>query len=59
MKFDYVIGNPPYQQESNGANANDAPIYHYFYDAAFKVSDKAELISVHPTFRVIRQSWRA
>jgi type II restriction enzyme len=45
MKFDFVIGNPPYQQESNGANANDAPIYHYFYDAAFKVSDKAELIS--------------
>ncbi|MGN1254314.1 MAG: Eco57I restriction-modification methylase domain-containing protein, partial [Prevotella sp.] len=45
MKFDFVIGNPPYQQESNGANANDTPIYHYFYDAAFKVSDHVELIS--------------
>lgn len=45
MKFDFVIGNPPYQQESNGANANDTPVYHYFYDAAFKVANKVELIS--------------
>lgn len=45
MKFDFVIGNPPYQQESIGANANDTPIYHYFYDAAFKVADAVELIS--------------
>ena len=45
MKFDFVIGNPPYQQESVGANANDTPIYHYFYDAAYKVADKVELIS--------------
>ncbi len=45
MKFDYVIGNPPYQQESVGANANDTPIYHYFYEEAFKVSQTVELIS--------------
>jgi len=45
MKFDFIIGNPPYQQESNGANANDTPIYHYFYDATFKIADKVELIS--------------
>lgn len=43
--FDFCIGNPPYQQESNGANANDTPVYHYFYDAAFEVSDKVELIT--------------
>lgn len=45
MKFDFAIGNPPYQQESNGANANDTPVYHYFYDAAYAVANKVELIS--------------
>lgn len=43
--FDFVIGNPPYQIESNGANANDTPVYHLFYDSAFEVSDKVELIT--------------
>lgn len=45
MKFKYVIGNPPYQEESTGANANDTPIYHYFYESAFALSDRVELIS--------------
>lgn len=45
MKFDFAIGNPPYQQESKGANANDTPVYHFFYDAAMDVADKVELIS--------------
>lgn len=45
MKFDFIIGNPPYQEKSRGANANDTPIYHLFYDAAFKVSEKVELIT--------------
>lgn len=45
MKFDFCIGNPPYQQESRGANANDTPVYHHFYDAAMEVADKVELIS--------------
>ncbi len=45
MKFDFVIGNPPYQQESKGANANDTPVYHLFYDEAFKIAEKVELIS--------------
>lgn len=45
MKFDFAIGNPPYQEEASGANANDTPIYHYFYDSAFSVADKVELIS--------------
>jgi len=45
MKFDFIIGNPPYQQESNGANANDTPIYHYFYQESYKIADKVELIT--------------
>lgn len=46
MKFDYVIGNPCYQKESVGANSNDTPLYHYFLDSSFEISDKVELI--HP-----------
>ena len=44
VNFDLIIGNPPYQQESRGANENDTPIYHYFYDIAFSIAEKVELI---------------
>lgn len=45
MKFDYVIGNPPYQQDSNGANESDTPLYHYFYEEAINISKVVELIT--------------
>jgi len=45
MKFDYAIGNPPYNLESTGANESDTPLYHYFYDAAFMIAKKVELIT--------------
>ena len=45
MKFDYAIGNPPYQEEAIGNNASDTPVYHYFYDRSFEVADCVELIS--------------
>ena len=45
MKFDYVIGNPPYQEEAPGTSTSDKPVYHTFMDAAYSVSDKVELIT--------------
>ncbi len=47
MKFDFVIGNPPYQDESNGEKRNYAPpVYHLFLDAAYQLGDVVEMI--HP-----------
>ena len=44
MKFDFVIGNPPYQEETeNNGRAN--PIYNYFMDAAYQIADKVILIT--------------
>ena len=46
MKFDYVIGNPPYQDKTIGENESYAPpIYHTFMDNASEVSDKVILIT--------------
>ncbi|MBG9988998.1 Eco57I restriction-modification methylase domain-containing protein [Aerococcaceae bacterium DSM 111176] len=44
MKFDVVIGNPPYQMTTEGNN-RDVPIYPYFMDEAYKISNKALLIT--------------
>lgn len=47
MKFDYIIGNPPYQDETKGENETYAPpVYHLFMDEAYKIANKVELI--HP-----------
>ena len=43
MKFDVVIGNPPYQEAMEGTS--DSPIYHLFYDLSFKLADKVTLIT--------------
>ncbi len=43
--FDFVIGNPPYQEESAGDKPSDASVYHYFMDASYKVAEKCELIT--------------
>lgn len=44
--FDYVIGNPPYQDDikKDGDRAN--PVYNLFMDGAYEVGDCVELI--HP-----------
>lgn len=44
-KFYAVIGNPPYQEESQGESTGTNPIYHMFYDATISVADKVELIT--------------
>lgn len=44
-KFDVVIGNPPYQEEAQGAGTRDTPIYHRFMDAAYEVGRKAVLVT--------------
>ncbi len=45
MKFDYVIGNPPYQEDYNGASSGANSVYDKFMDAAFQVSDHVELVT--------------
>lgn len=47
MKFDFAIGNPPYQDNTLGENETFAPpVYNAFMDASYEVADKVELI--HP-----------
>ena len=43
MKFSAIIGNPPYQVVSK--KTSDAPIYHLFMDAAFKLSPIVSVIT--------------
>lgn len=44
MKFDFVIGNPPYQEEDGGAQASARPVYQHFFKESIKISDNVELI---------------
>ena len=45
-KFDFVIGNPPYQDETTGDNKTFAPpVYDKIMKAAHKVGKKVELIT--------------
>lgn len=52
MKFDFVIGNPPYQVEQESTDIDSSsknfapPVYNLFMDAANEIADKVELI--HP-----------
>ena len=43
MKFDFIIGNPPYQDETLGENDKFAPpIYDKFMDESYSLSEKGE-----------------
>lgn len=45
VKFDVVIGNPPYQEASIGDSRQAPPIYHKFMDLSYEISDKVVLIT--------------
>lgn len=46
MKFDAVVGNPPYQLENQGNGNGKDPIYHLFIDMGMLLGDKGTFI--HP-----------
>ena len=52
MKFDFIIGNPPYQEEQSSNNFDGSlknfapPVYNYFMDECFNLGEAVELI--HP-----------
>lgn len=46
-KFDFVVGNPPYQDETIGDNKTySPPVYNLFLDNTFKISNAT--IMIHP-----------
>lgn len=61
MKFDYVIGNPPYQKESEGAISKSngqkpmTNIFHFFQEEADKIASKCSIL-IYPGGRWIHQS---
>ncbi len=44
-KFDFVIGNPPYQEETDSDSTRKLPVYDKLMEAAQKVGEKVELIT--------------
>ena len=61
MKFDFVIGNPPYQQESENSNSKTngqkpmTNIFQYFQEQADEISNESSVM-IYPGGRWIHQS---
>lgn len=45
MKFDFVIGNPPYQEEAVGDSNTATPIYNLFMNSSYSISNRVLLIT--------------
>ncbi len=45
LKFDVIIGNPPYQNEGIGEVARDEPIYHKFMEESYKIADIVSFVT--------------
>lgn len=44
VKFDYIIGNPPYQENIEN-RGEQPPLYHYFYESVASLGTVTELIT--------------
>jgi len=45
LKFDVIVGNPPYQEEAKGTSTSDDPIYHLFMEESYKIARKVAFIT--------------
>lgn len=45
MKFDFIIGNPPYQDDIDTKGDRANPIYNAFMEQSYKIADVVELIT--------------
>ena len=45
LNFNFVVGNPPYQKQSDGKATLMLPVYHIFMDKAYELSRNVTLIT--------------
>lgn len=45
MKFDFIIGNPPYQEETESDSTRMPPVYNDFMDETYSIATAVELIT--------------